>query len=336
MEYIEDGVRLFVADIGGTYARFAYADASVGAESLTTPIVLETEDFKTFGDVVQEALDESGAPEINAAAVCGAGPLVQTESGPTIDMTNCPWQLAESELKTRLGTANVSLVNDFVAIAHALPLFDDDEFLQIGGGSADPAGPMAVLGAGTGLGVAGLVPDGAGQFALIDGEGGHADIAPANTRELAIYERLLRRFGHVNAETILSGAGLEALHDVLCEMAGLECEPVSAAEISARAATGGEPISAEAVHCFTTWLGAAAANVALTLGATGGVYVAGGIVQRWGGLFETDRFRSRFEDRGKIGSYTKSIPTYLVTAPDPALKGLVKISEDLLNGKKAS
>ncbi len=330
MEYIRDGSRVLVADIGGTYARFSYVDAKLGLETLTPPVVLETEDFSSFGDVLQEVLDETGRPDISAAAVCGAGPLVWDGGTTSIAMTNCPWRLTSAELEARLGTSRVQLVNDFAAIAHALPLFDADELLQIGGGKADKAGPMAVLGAGTGLGVAGLIPDGHGQFTLIDGEGGHADIAPANVRELAIYERLLRRFGHVNAETILSGSGLEALHDALCEMNGLECESVSAPEIAARAATGGEPISAEAVHCFTSWLGAAAANVALTIGATGGVYIAGGIVPQWGGLFEGARFRSRFEDRGKISGYVKQIPTYLVTAPDPALKGLVKLGSALL------
>ncbi|AWZ03099.1 glucokinase [Rhodobiaceae bacterium] len=330
MEHIKDGSRVLVADIGGTYARFSYADASVGVSSLTPPFVLETEGFATFGDVLQEVLDETGRPEVNAAAICGAGPVVGDDGSASIDMTNCPWQLTEVELTKRLGTSRVQLVNDFAAIAQALPLFDEEELLQLGTGTPDTDGPLAVLGAGTGLGVAGLVPDGHGHYALIDGEGGHTDIAPANTRELAIYERLLRRFGHVNAETILSGSGLEALHDALCEMEGLTCEPVSAAEIAARAATGGEPLSAEAVHCFTNWLGAAAANVALTLGATGGVYIAGGIVPRWGGLFEAARFRARFEDRGKISAYVKPIPTYLVVAPDPALKGLVKIASGLL------
>lgn len=330
MEYIRDGSRVLVADIGGTYARFSYVDAKLGMETLTPPVVLETEDFSSFGDVVQEVLDETGRPDVTAAAVCGAGPIIVKDGGASIDMTNCPWQLTEAELTKRLGTSRVQLVNDFAAIAHALPLFDEEELLQLGTGTPDKDGPLAVLGAGTGLGVAGLVPDGHGHYALIDGEGGHTDIAPANTRELAIYERLLRRFGHVNAETILSGSGLEALHDALCEMEGLTCEPVSAAEIAARAATGGEPLSAEAVHCFTNWLGAAAANVALTLGATGGVYIAGGIVPQWGGLFEGHRFRSRFEDRGKISAYVKPIPTYLVIAPDPALKGLVKIGSALL------
>jgi len=192
MEHIKDGSRVLVADIGGTYARFSYADASVGVSSLTPPFVLETEGFATFGDVLQEVLDETGRPEVNAAAICGAGPVVGDDGSASIDMTNCPWQLTEVELTKRLGTSRVQLVNDFAAIAQALPLFDEEELLQLGTGTPDTDGPLAVLGAGTGLGVAGLVPDGHGHYALIDGEGGHTDIAPANTRELAIYERLLQ------------------------------------------------------------------------------------------------------------------------------------------------
>jgi len=330
MEQFSDENRLLVADIGGTHARFAFADASVGAASLTPLFAMETNSFETFSDALQEVLDETGRPIVSAAAICGAGPVMPGAGGSQIKMTNCPWTLRESDLAGKLKTSKVTLVNDFAALAHALQFFDPDELRQIGGGVVDSVGPKGVIGAGTGLGVAGLVPDGNGMFALVDGEGGHADVAPANARELAIFERLLARFGSVTAETILSGAGLEALHDALCDLEGRPCEKISAAEIAARAATGGEPLSAEAVVCFTNWLGSAAANVALMLGATGGIYIAGGIVPKWGGLFDGNKFRTRFESRGKMAGYMQSIPTFVVTAPDPALKGLVEIAGNLL------
>jgi len=330
MEQIKDGHRILVADIGGTHARFAFADAEAGVGTLTTPFVLETISFNTFEDALQEVLDETGHPLISAAAICGAGPVAVGPGGACIDMTNCPWALSEAAMVAKLGTSSVALVNDFAAVAHALPLLEPDDLRQIGGGVRDVRGPMAVLGAGTGLGVAGLVPDREGGYALIDGEGGHVDIAPANARELAIFERLLERHGVVDAETILSGEGIETLHDVLCELEGAALEKVGAAEIAARAATGGEPISTETIACFTTWLGAAAANVALTMGATGGIYIAGGIVPRWGGLFDGTDFRVRFEARGKMRAYLETIPTYVVTAPDPALKGLFDIGANLL------
>jgi glucokinase len=330
MEQFKDQDRLLVADIGGTHARFSFADASIGASSLTPPFVLETNSFDTFSDALQEVMDETGRPVVRAAAVCAAGPVVAGPKGPQIEMTNCSWVLSDKDLAEKLGTDDVALVNDFAALAHALQLFAPDDLRQIGGGASAPGGPKGVLGAGTGLGVAGLVPDSRNGFALVDGEGGHADISPTNARELAIFERLLQRFGTVSAETILSGDGLEALHDALCELEGRTCEKVSAAEIAARAATGGEPLSAEAVECFTNWLGSAAANVALTLGATGGIYIAGGIVPKWGGLFDGKKFRARFENRGKMEAYMKDIPTYVVTAPDPALKGLVEIANDMV------
>jgi len=330
MEQFKDEDRLLVADIGGTNARFAFADKSVGADSLTPPFVLETISFETFADALREVMDETGRPVIRAAAICGAGPVMIGQAGAQIQMTNCPWLLSEADMAKMLGTEKVALVNDFAALAHALQLFEPDELRQVGGGFSVPRGPKAVLGAGTGLGVAGLVPDSRGTFALVDGEGGHADIAPANEREMAIFAWLLARFGSVTAETILSGDGLVALHDALCELDGQACEKIGAAEIAARAATGGEPLSTEAVDCFTGWLGAAAANVALTLGATGGVYIAGGIVPKWGGLFNGQKFRDRFEDRGKMQGFMKAIPTYVVTAPDPALKGLVEIASDML------
>ncbi len=326
MEQIRDGHRILVADIGGTHARFSLGDARIGVESLTAPFVLETISFLTFEEALQEVLDEMGQPLISAAAICGAGPVVVGEGGAQIDMTNCPWVLSQAAMADRLGTTSVSLVNDFAALAHALPYLKPGDLRQIGGGTRQEGGPMGVLGAGTGLGVAGLVPDGEGGYVLIDGEGGCADIAPANARELAIFERLLARLGVVDAETILSGKGIETLHDVLCELNGCPREKVGAAEIAARAATGGEPVSAETISHFTTWLGAAAANIALTMGASGGIYIAGGIVPRWGGLFDGQQFRARFEARGKMQTYLEAIPTYLVTAPDPTLKGLFEIA----------
>ncbi|MEQ9519387.1 MAG: glucokinase [Parvibaculum sp.] len=330
---VHDHNRVLVADIGGTHARFAYAEAGNDAEArgpkIGAPFIVETHSFESFADALQEFRDETGAPDLAAAAVCGAGPLQGKPGSRTIEMTNCPWHLSEDVLRDRLGIAKVGVVNDFAAIAFSVPQLTEDEVRMLGPGTADPAGPIAVIGAGTGLGVAGLMPDGKGHYLLIDGEGGHADLSPVTSRELAVFEVLLRRFGSVEAETILSGPGLEALHDALCELENISCETVHAAEIAARAATGGERVSHEAVSLFTGWLGAAAANVALTMGATGGVYVAGGIVPKWGGLFNAKAFRTRFETRGKMGKYLEPIPTYLVTTPDPAFKGLVEIARSL-------
>lgn len=321
--------RFLIADIGGTHARFAYAEAYEKDEREPTvgrPFIVETHSFDSFKDALQEFLDETGAPDIVAAAICGAGPLQGSAGKRQITMTNCPWVLSEKVMREVLGLNKAVLVNDFAAIAHSVPHLREDELRKLGGGQADPLGPIAVVGAGTGLGVAGLMPDGQGHYLLIDGEGGHADLAPKTERELAVFGELLQRFGSVEAETILSGAGLEALHDTLCALEGVRCETVHAAEIAARAATGGERLSREAVSLFTAWMGAAAANVALVMGATGGVYVAGGILPKWGGLFDAKLFRARFETRGKMGNYLEPIPTYLVTTPDPAFKGLAEIA----------
>lgn len=326
--------RFLVADIGGTNARFAYAERSAdGDVDISHLLLLETDGFPSFAAALKEFLAETGELEIQAAAVCGAGPVVRNADGASIDLTNCDWRLTEKDLAAETGVDAVAVVNDFAAIACSLPLLKEDELRQIGGGTVDPGGPRGVLGAGTGLGVAGLVPDGDGEFALVDGEGGHADLAPATPKEMAIYEVLMRKHGSVTAETLLSGSGLEAIHDALCELEGAAGETVHAAEIATRAATGGEPICKESVEHFTRWLGAASANLALTLGTSGGIYIAGGIVPRWGGLFDGQIFRERFEDRPKMKSYLEKIPTFVVNTPDPALKGLAIVAADLLNGR---
>ncbi len=329
--------RYLVADIGGTHARFAYAlvndQHGLARPLIGAPFIVETHSFSCFEDALQEFLAETGTPEIAAAAVCGAGPLQNVGMSKTIRMTNCPWVLSEQALGATSGVEKVALVNDFAAIAFSVPHLTAQEYIRLGDGTVatDGAvgGAIAVIGAGTGLGVAGLMPYGNNEHLLIDGEGGHADLSPTSARELAVFEILLRRFGTVEAETVLSGPGLEALHDALCELEGVSCETVHAAEIAARAATGGERLSCEAVALFTGWLGAAAANVALIMGATGGVYVAGGIVPKWGGLFDAKLFRRRFETRGKMGAYLEPIPTFLVTTPDPAFKGLAQIAHSL-------
>ena len=193
-----------------------------------------------------------------------------------------------------------------------------------GAGADGPDGraAMAVIAPGTGLGVSGLVPDGAGGFAAVEGEGGHRTLAAQSPREWAIVNALAERFGHASAERALSGPGVEALYRAVASIDGVSCRgDRTAAEIAHDAFTRSDPVAVEAVATFTGFLGSVAGDLALTLGARGGVYLAGGIVPGWGGRFDAARFLDRFRTKGRFRGYLDAVPVRVVTHPYPALAG---------------
>ena len=182
--------------------------------------------------------------------------------------------------------------------------------------------PLAVLGPGSGLGVSGLLPRPGGGWLPLSGEGGHVTLAAADDRESEVLARLRRRFGPVSAERALSGPGLVNLYRALCELAGREPAPLSPAEVSDAGLAGGCPHCREALELFAAFLGTVAGDLALTLGARGGVFIAGGIAPRLGDFLEGSAFRRRFEDKGPQRVYLEAIPTDLVIHPRPAFPGL--------------
>jgi glucokinase len=192
----------------------------------------------------------------------------------------------------------------------------------MGGGAPLAHAPKVALGPGTGLGVASAVFDGA-RWLAVPGEGGHVDLAPTNDRELAVVYQLMRSHGHVAAEDAVSGPGLEALYLAIAALDGVsfKAKPL-AADIAKAAHAKSDPVAVEAVALFTGWLGSIAGDLALTLGAQGGVYIAGGIVAQWGASFDAKLFRRRFEAKGRIKYFLEPIPCYLVTAKDLAFRGL--------------
>lgn len=306
---------VLLADIGGTNVRFAVlrTDGRIEArEAWLTSL------YPDIGSAVRAYAEAVGLQlPLRGAAVCAAGPLV----GDAITLTNCPWAISRAEIAAAAG-GFAYLVNDFAAVAHALPVLASDDVVQIGGRLAVDGAPKVALGPGTGLGVASAVFDG-GHWAAVPGEGGHVDLAPANDRELAVVFQLMRERGHVAVEDAVSGPGLEALYLAIAALDGvkLNAKPI-AADIAKAARTKTDAVAVEAVALFTGWLGSVAGDLALTLGAQGGVYIAGGIVAQWGDLFDTKLFRRRFEAKGRIKYFLEPIPCYLVTTKDLAFRGL--------------
>jgi glucokinase len=314
-----------LADIGGTNARFALQRA--GGEGYADIEVLACGDYPTIEAAVRaylaRATERGLAADVQHAAIAIANPV----EGDEVGMTNHCWRFSIAALKTALGLDTLVVVNDFAALAMALPHLSAAQRQPIGGGAAQAGKPIGLIGPGTGLGVSGVVPCGERWIALA-GEGGHVSFAPVTKQEMKILQALWEEFGHVSAERLLSGPGLELIHRAL---AG---QRLSAPEITSRALDGSSIACRETVETFCAVLGSVAGNVALTLGATGGMYIAGGIVPRLGALFTGSRFRERFEGKGRLASYLARIPTWLVTEEYPALRGVAAMLDDALSAQQ--
>jgi len=307
-----------IGDIGGTNARFALA-CNGQCGPLTN---LSTEDHPSFESAITAylgTLDED--VRITDAAFAVAGPV----RGDRVILTNHNWSFSQAALKAKCGFGSLRIFNDFAAIALAIPHLDKADIEQVGDGSPDPERPKGVIGPGTGLGVTGLVPDGHGHWIITPGEGGHVTMAPANSRESRLLDILRQRLDHVSAERVLSGDGLAHLYETLCEMDGRRAAQYKPSQITDEAIAAQDPHCAEAVEMFCQMLGTVAGNLALTLGAHGGIYIAGGIVPRLGSRFAQSGFRARFEAKGRFRDYLRAIPTYVIAHGNPALLGLAKL-----------
>ncbi len=309
-----------LADIGGTNVRLATltGDGRIAAvESWLTAL------YPDFGSAVRAYAEITGLVlPVSTVAVCAAGPVIDER----IDLTNCAWNVSTAGLAKATGATRVTLVNDFAAVARALPGLGGGDLVQVGGTVPLDGAPKIAVGPGTGLGVASVVPDGRGEWIVAPGEGGHVDLAATNDREIAVVHQLTREFGRVSVERVLSGPGLETLYLTLASLDGvkLNARPI-AHDIATAAFAKRDALAVEAVAMFTSWLGSVAGNLALTLGARGGVYIAGGIVAQWGDKFDAALFRRRFEVKGRMKNFLAPIPCYVVTAKDLAFRGLAEM-----------
>ena len=303
-----------VGDIGATHARFGLVSPEA---KLLHSRTLADEDYPTIGDALAAYLAERGllpTPRQGAIAIASA------ITGDRVAMTNHPWSFSVRELKARFAFERLEVINDFTALALALPRLAPGDRQAVGGGAVVVGAPLGVLGPGSGLGVSGLVPSGKGWIALT-GEGGHATMAPATDREGAVLDRMRRHFDHVSAERALSGPGLVNLYNTLAVIDGVPAKGYSAAQITDLAIRAEDPLCVETTTMFCAMLGTMAGDLALTLGARGGVYIGGGIVPKLGQIFLDSPFRERFEAKGRLRGYLETIPTFVVTHPLPAFLG---------------
>lgn len=309
-----------LADIGGTNARFALLDGALG-QVIRLPVA----DYPTAYDAVAAALQQLGARQTPAAAVLAfAGPVDVRRAV----MTNAGWDTTREELRARFGFAEIRLLNDYAALALALQHLDAADCRCIGPARPAARGTLAVLGPGSGLGVAALLPGETGGQPLIS-EGGHATMPAADSLDAELLAVLRDEFGHVSAERVLSGPGLANIHRGLARLQGRRVEPLEAADITRLGLAGSDDLCRQALERFCLLLGSFAGNVALGYGAQGGVFLAGGILPRFPDFLAASGFRARFEAKGRFRDYLAAIPTSLITRPHAAFVGLAAVARRL-------
>ena len=320
------GLPWLVGDIGGTNARLGWVTRAGGPveQVRTLPVAAHA----TPADAVRAYLaglgPEAGTPRRAALAVATA------VGADEVVLTNSAWRFSCRALQSALGLERLLVLNDFEALALSLPRLNAAQLRPIGAALPRADGTLAVIGPGTGLGVAGVTRCRQGWLAL-PGEGGHATLAPADEFESAVLAAARTRFAHVSAERLLSGIGLPVLQMAVAEALGQAAELLPAEQIVERGLSGVDPVCERTVDTFCAMLGGFAGSVALTLGARGGVYVGGGIVPRLGERFFTSRFRERFEAKGRFQPYLRDIPCALITDTLAALTGAaVAIEQDAL------
>ncbi len=301
-------------DIGGTNIRLGLLET----DSLRPSYIktFKINQFVGLAEVVALFLSSAPPHQIKQAAIDVATPVTQD----TIKLTNHAWTFSIREIRAHFGFERLKVINDFTAMALSIPLLDANELKQVGGGTADPDGAIALLGAGTGLGVSGLIRSAAGWYPL-SGEGGHVTLGARNPRELAIFAAFWEKYGHMSAERLLSGTGLEEFYQVICRLDDKVPESLQPADISARAIAKVCPACMETMNLFCEWFGIVAGNLTLSLGATGGVYIGGGIVPNLGDYFIHSSFRAAFETKGRFTSFMQKVPVYIIEADNPALRG---------------
>jgi glucokinase len=318
---MSNGRTLLVGDVGGTNARFAIARMVDGQPVLDHHESFPAEQYPTFLGGVKAFIDGCEVKP-SGGVIAVAGPVTDGE----IDLTNSPWRVSEGELQT-LGLRPVRLINDFEALAWGAPVVPAAELASLGGpDEGEEHAAIAVLGPGTGFGVSALARDIHGNEIAMPSEGGHACFAPGDAVEDEILRILRRRYDRVSIERLICGPGLLNMHRALAEIDGRETHIDDPAQITAEALENPQSHCGATLARFCAILGAVAGDIALTTGARGGVYIAGGIAPRILPFLKASPFRERFERKGRFKDYMAAIPTRVILHKHAALLGAARVA----------
>ncbi len=329
---------VLAADIGGTHTRLCLAHCERGATRIVSERTYASAAYSRFADVLREFLSGAAGNTIAAACFAVAGPVRETATGQAVKITNLPWEIGAAALAREFGLPKVRLINDFQAIGYGIEALQEPDFAVLEMGNPVPHGPRVVIGAGTGLGQAILVWRG-DRYEVIATEGGHADFGPTDELQIELARYLIKECGRASYELILSGPGLARLYAFLRargstpESRALAEAIVAgdpAAAITQAALEHNDALANRALDLFVRIYGAQAGNLALSAGATGGVYLAGGIAPKIASRFKNSAFLDAFRDKGNMSAYMADIPVRVVINPKAGLLGAMGTAVRLL------
>lgn len=317
---------LLIGDIGGTNARFALA--SPERPAFHDALTLKCADFACADDAIRHYLDEMSADKPDVICLAAAGPVVEN----SVQITNNHWTLNVADIAADFNIDAVQLLNDFEALAYSIPHLGVLDSVAIGLPDSkslpEDRFNVAIIGPGTGLGAAGLIKRGSTIVPIV-GEGGHIGFAPKSKVQVEILSALHSKFERVSVERLISGSGLENIYWALTRVHGEQSTRLSARDIFANSGDGGDPRATETIHMFFEIFGQVTGDLAMTMGAEDGVYIAGGIAKRYPELLQNSGFRNAFNNKGRHRAYMERIPTLLVTHDEPGLLGAASCALEL-------
>lgn len=304
-----------LGDIGGTNSRWSW---ELAAGQYSPLITFKTTDFLGPEAMLAQIINSHPHYKLHSIGIAVATPIL----GDEIKLTNANWHFSLADLGNKIGTS-ITVLNDFAAQAYALARFHAADILPIGENKVAKRATKIVMGPGTGLGVAQLLPlctDSESCWLALPGEGGHSSFSPNTDLDIELLRYAKKQWQHVSWERIISGAGLELIYSFLAERNQSKIKILEASEITTQAEKN--PLCIEAMHYFSTLLGNAAANYVLIANAQGGVYIAGGVLGHFGNYFDQKKFRAAFESKGRFSEWLHSVPSFLVQDPLAAFKGI--------------
>ena len=322
-------MHVLAGDIGGTKTLLQIAECSAGRCRIVREQRFDSAAYGSLSSIIREFLKPEKKKSIKAACFGIAGPIRETAKGQSVKVTNLPWEIHGQELKRRFRFSQLRLINDFQAIGYGIAALGKKDLVVLQKGKAIKHGPRAVIGAGTGLGQ-GLLIWNQDHYEPIATEGGHANFAPTNELQIELTRHLLKNAGRTSWELVLSGHGLVDLYGFLkaregasesAWLAGRMRDGDPAAAITQAALEQNDSLANQALDLFVDIYGAQAGNLALTAGATGGVYIAGGIAPKIISRLTDGRFMQAFLNKGKMKPYVADIPVQVVTRPEVGLMG---------------
>ncbi|HET9726413.1 MAG TPA: glucokinase [Gemmatimonadales bacterium] len=320
---------VLAGDVGGTNARLALAELDGRSVRIASQDRYHSADYPGLGPIVNRFIQETGTRP-DRACFGIACPVV----GEDCTAPNLPWTINARRLADEIGIDRTGIINDFVAVGYAVEVLGPLDLVTLQEGTPVAQGPIALIGAGTGLGQAFLIWQG-DHYRVLASEGGHGDFAPIGAVQIGMLQALTTQFGRVSWERLLSGPGIANIYRCLLAAGVAPEQPAVRAELDAEddgtvivrhALDASDPLSLRAVETFWEVLGAQTGNLALTAVATGGVYIAGGIAPRLVNRLDRERFLAAFRNKGRLSPLLGKIPVHVIMNPSVGLIGAAAVA----------